>query len=405
LQLLEQAVARQYARPPVRYIGIMDNPRLNPDVLLSPVENGYIAYDAALDRLHELNPVAALIIELCNGNRDVPEIRALAAPFVPEDKTGEIDKWIDGAVAAGLLVRDGVPESGKVMDAERLSELAAHLREYGKIQPAYLCARRMVELAPDDAEAWCSMAELAHIVGQREQARIGYEKYLKSHPEDAEVRHILTALRDEATPARVPDECIQQLYKKFSAFYESNMVETLDYRAPERLGKLLQGVLGEQCGFRVLDLGCGTGLSGLALKPRAAHLTGVDLSPEMVEKARTRGIYDQLEVAEITCWLAQNSDDYDLIVACDTLIYFGELTPVMQGARSRLKDGGVFAFSVERGDKKPYRLTDSGRYAHTRDHIEEAVAGANLHLLQLDEGFLRMEYGNDVIGLFAAVQK
>ena len=304
----------------------MDNPRLNPGsvTILSPRRKRlYIAYNAALDRLHELNLVAALIIELCNGNRDVPEIRALAAPFVPEDKTGEIDKWINGAVTAGLLVRDGAPGSGKVMDTERLSELAAHLRENGKIQPAYLCARRMVELAPDNAEAWCSMAELAHIVGQREQARIGYEKYLKSHPEDAEVRHILTALRDEAPPVRVPDECIQQLYKKFSAFYESNMVETLDYQAPERLGKnCFRSVLGEQGGFRVLDLGCGTGLSGLALKPRAVRLTGVDLSPEMVEKARTRGIYDQLEVCEITCWLAQNSDDYDLIVACDTLDLF-----------------------------------------------------------------------------------
>jgi predicted TPR repeat methyltransferase len=383
----------------------MDNLRLNPDVLLSPVENGYIAYDAALDRLHELNPVAALITELCNGKRGVAEIRALAAPFVPEGKTGEIDKWIDGAVAAGLLVRDGAEGSGKVMDAEGLSELAAHLREYGKIQPAYLCARRMVELAPDDAQAWCSMAELAHIVGQREQARIGYEKYLDAHPEDAEVRHILTALRDEAPPARVPDACIQQLYKKFSAFYESNMVETLDYQAPERLGKLLQDVLGERDGFRVLDLGCGTGLSGLVLKPRAAHLTGVDLSPEMVEKARTRGIYDRLAVAEITSWLAQNSDDYDLIVACDTLIYFGDLAPVMRAVRTRLKEGGVFAFSVERGDKKPYRLTDSGRYAHTQDHIADAAQGAKLALLRLDEGYLRMEYGNEVTGFFTALQK
>jgi predicted TPR repeat methyltransferase len=384
----------------------MTNPRLNPNILLSPVESGYLAYDAAQDRLHELNPVAALIAELCNGARTIAAVRAMAAPFVPEGSSGEIDKWIEGAITAGLLIQDNdVSGKGKMMGAAELSGLASHLRDYGKIQTAYLCARRVVELSPDDSEAWCAMAELAHIVGQRDQARIGYEKYLQSNPQDAEVRHILTALRDEAPPARVPDACIQQLYKKFSAFYESNMVDTLDYQAPERLGELIQAVLGDRGGLKVLDLGCGTGLSGLRLKPRALHLTGVDLSPEMVEHARDRAIYDHLDVAEITGWLADCKTRYDLIVACDTLIYFGDLAPVVQAARNRLTENGVLAFSVERGGVHPYQLTDSGRYAHHKDMITALAADAGMQLLRLDEGYLRMEYGNEVIGLFAAMRK
>ena len=105
-------------------------------------------------------------------------------------------------------------------------------------------------------------------------------------------------------------------------------------KRPQRLEELLEGVLGERGGLRVLDLGCGTGLSGLNLKPWAAHLTGVDLSPEMAEKARARAIYDRLEVAELTGWLAQNQDYYDLIVACDTLIYFGDLEAVMKAVQN-----------------------------------------------------------------------
>jgi predicted TPR repeat methyltransferase len=384
----------------------MTNPRLNPDVLLSPVETGYIAYDTARDRIHELNAVAALIAELCNGKRNVTAVRALAAPFLPEGRTAEIDKWIEGAVAAGLLVQgDSRQESGKMMDAGALFGLSARLRENGKVQTAYLCARRVVELAPDNGEAWCAMAELAHIVGQREQARIGYEKYLQAFPQDAEVRHILTALRDEAPPARVPDECIRQLYSSFSAFYENNMVDTLGYQGPERLGDLLRTLLDERRDLRVLDLGCGTGLSGLSLKPWAAHLTGVDLSPEMVEKARARKLYDRLDVAEITSWLERNREQYDLIVACDTLIYFGDLAPVMRAVRERLKDGGYLALSVERGEHAPYRLMDSGRYVHHKDHIAAAARGADLRLLRVEEGFLRMEYGHEVIGLFAVMRK
>ncbi|HWC62248.1 MAG TPA: methyltransferase [Rhizomicrobium sp.] len=379
------------------------NPRLNPDVLIAPVENGYIAYDAGRDRLHELNMIAALITELCNGERSLPELRAMAAPFVPADKTDEIDRWIEGAVEAGLLVRGGQAGGGQMMDAGALAGLSARLREHGKIQPAYLCARRVVELSPDDAEAWCAMAELAHIAGRRDQARIGYEKYLESNPSDAEVRHILTALRDEAPPGRVPDACIQQLYRNFSAFYENNMVETLGYEGPERLGKVLEPLLGSRGDLAVLDLGCGTGLSGVMLKGRARHLTGVDLSPEMADKARARAIYDRLDVAEITQWLAQDSASYDVIVACDTLIYFGDLEPVMKAVKPRLKDKGLFAFSVERGDSG-YRLTDSGRYVHARDHIAAAARQAGFTLLRMEEGFLRMEYGKDVTALFAVLR-
>ena len=52
----------------------------------------------------------------------------------------------------------------------------------------------------------------------------------------------------------------------------------------------------------------------------------------MVERARKRNIYDSLETAEITAWLArQPSQRYDVIAICDTLIYFGDLRQVLPG--------------------------------------------------------------------------
>ena len=69
--------------------------------MLSPVEGGYVAYDPARDRLHRLNPIAALLAELCDGSRMSEAIRELAGP-VPEGQAGEIDRWIDDGVKAGL---------------------------------------------------------------------------------------------------------------------------------------------------------------------------------------------------------------------------------------------------------------------------------------------------------------
>ncbi len=134
-------------------------------------------------------------------------------------------------------------------------------------------------------------------------------------------------------------------------------------------------------------------------------MVGIDLSPEMLELARARNIYEQLEVAEITAWLERSADRFDLIAACDCLIYFGDLSPVVKAAANRLNPGGVFVFTMERGDRRPFHLSDSGRYTHHPEHVREAAEAAGLTVARLDEAFLRMEYGAEVMGLFAALTK
>src|SRR5262249_19419134 len=163
------------------------------------------------------------------------------------------------------------------------------------------------------------------------------------------VRHIMTALQDGPAPSRVPDDCIQQLYSRFSSFYEKNVCDDLGYRGPEQLRSHVDSVIGARTGLDVLDLGCGSGLAAVSFKPRAATLIGVDLSPEMVELARARNLYDRLEVAEVTEWLARAQQQrlkFDLILACDCFIYFGDLGQVAVPASKLLRPGGVFAFTV-----------------------------------------------------------
>jgi predicted TPR repeat methyltransferase len=384
----------------------MPNPRINPVVLLSPVEEGYVAYDPALDQLHHLNPAAALLMELCDGSRSVDDIRAMVGSLMPAGKVAEIDRWIDEATNAGLLLADGRDAAQRrELTSVELHTLAKRLREMGKVQTAFLCGKRAVELKPDDWSAWYDLGETALCVGRRDEARAAYQRYFGAHPEDAEIEHLLTALRDDTPPPRTSDRAIQHIYKTFAASYESRMLEDLKYVGPERIEDLVRFALGDQDGLSILDLGCGSGLAGVIMKRRAAELVGVDLSAEMIELAQARKIYDRLEVAEITGWLEQGREVFDLIVSSDCLIYFGDLNRIVNAAAKRVKKGGLFAFSLERGARYPFHLTDTGRYTHSADHVRDVATNAGLDVMRLDESFLRMEYGVEVTGLFVLLRQ
>src|SRR3546814_9485717 len=54
-----------------------------------------------------------------------------------------------------------------------------------------------------------------------------------------------------------------------------------------------------QAQFRILDLGCGTGLSGVPFRSYASRLDGIDLASGMIENAARRGSYDTLTQGEI----------------------------------------------------------------------------------------------------------
>ena len=107
------------------------------------------------------------------------------------------------------------------------------------------------------------------------------------------------------------------------------------------------------------------------LRPYARRLTGVDLSPAMVEQARQRQIYDALIVGELTAHLAAGTERYDLIASADTLVYFGDLRPLLAAAAQALRPGGLLVFTVEKAGPgvpagRGFFLQHHGRYCHAR---------------------------------------
>jgi len=384
----------------------MPNPRLNPVILLAPAGEGFVAYDPAADLLHTLNPVAALLADLCDGSRSPRELEEMVAPLLPENSGRAVENWLAQAAASGLLVTEPPDYSTRERARMELRHALFAARRLDDTSPAealYRRAQKAVAADPADGDSWHAIGKIAQLLGRREEACAAYRCYLDGHPEDGEAAQILVALDNASPPPRASDQAVRRIYSRFAANYEARMRGELKYVGPERLWAEVESVIGERAGLRVLDLGCGSGLMGPCARARAAELVGIDLSPEMVELALARGLYDQLEVAEITAWLGGGGGAFDLILCCDTLIYFGDLTPVMRDAASRLAPGGVFAVSMERGDN-PFRLSpETGRYSHHPDHLRAAAAAAGLAVAALAEDFLRLEYGQEVTGLYAVL--
>ena len=142
---------------------------------------------------------------------------------------------------------------------------------------------------------------------------------------------------------------------------------------------------------------------GAAVRPWARHLSGVDLSPLMLEQARQRGVYDQLIQAELTSFLQTERHLFDVIVCADTFIYFGALSPAFAGAYRCLKQGGHFIFTVEHNDEQAfdddYVLLPHGRYSHGEKYVRRCVEDAGMKVVDVKQTIIRRELRDAVAAL------
>lgn len=348
------------------------------------------------------NEAAALVLELRDGSDSAADICSRLVPHL-DDGADTSTQWIPFAIGEDWL-QLADPDRATPRPPE-FSAAAAHLRNQGQVRAALVCQEYATALQPQSSSDWCALGELAHINGRRERAREAYQAYLSFEPDDAEVRQIFRALSDEVPPPRAPDEFVRQLYARFANFYDQNMREELVYQGPALISEVLEQFLGDADELDVVELGCGTGMVGRQLRSCARWLTGIDLSPDMIAQAGGSDIYDELVTAEITSWLATNQADYDLVVSCDTLIYFGDLRQVIIPAAEHLNPGGWIAITVEKGAVAPFSLADTGRYCHTEQHVREVAEEAGLTVVSLQEDFLRNEYGRPVTGIIALLQR
>jgi predicted TPR repeat methyltransferase len=196
---------------------------------------------------------------------------------------------------------------------------------------------------------------------------------------------------------------VQTLYDDMASAFEHKLVDNLGYRGPwillEMVEDFLQDSHGLPSSWRILDMGCGSGLVGRVFSKFVSNhavengisgelaviqdeeslyldlqrllfsvpplTVGVDVSEAIAKVCISNGGYQKVFVGDLrvflraACTVCAQSDAqdrrFDLIAAADTFIYIGILGTVFAQVLQVIKLGGFFVFSVEDLDSSPFK--------------------------------------------------
>jgi predicted TPR repeat methyltransferase len=265
-------------------------------------------------------------------------------------------------------------------------------------------ALAVFDKAPGLAEAWLGRARALRRLNRPQEAVVAYRQALAKGGDAEVIAYYLASLGAAPTPVAAPRRLVSAIFDRYSDRYDQHLVGALKYRTPDLLfDAIVHSVPARD--LDILDLGCGTGLLGARLRPLARTLTGVDISPNMLEVARRRQIYGELACGELIEFMQTQTKEFDLAVAADVLVYIGDLSPVFQHVRRALRKGGIFGFSVEAGEGQDFVLRSTLRYAHPAAYLRKLSDHHGFVLETVERRVLRQEDGNDVVGHLAVLRR
>ena len=260
----------------------------------------------------------------------------------------------------------------------------------GQIPDAIDTLEALIKDNPNDALLFNMIGGCYVSLGQPDMAVKNYEQALAIKPDYAVPQHMLNALTGN-TSTEPPKEYVKNLFDDYAERFDDSLIKQLGYKLPFLMKELILKLDPPRNKFeKVIDLGCGTGLTGKELRDISNNLTGIDISSNMVAKTRELDVYDRLIVGDIVDILSSSKEKYDLFIALDVFIYVGELTKIFKTVRQCCNKNALFIFSIETQEEDGYSLLKSARYAHSDDYILN-ISSDGFKVIDSQEVSLRKE--------------
>lgn len=284
-----------------------------------------------------------------------------------------------------------------VIEADHITEVGRSLLFHGDYKRAESFFARALALHDDCLDAHWLLGECHSHGGSREKALMHYRRCLEIEPDHRGPAFMIAALGEGQSPERAPDDYVTSFFDWYADHFDDHLTTNLKYVGPERVATALREAVpqGVEC---ALDLGCGTGLAGVAAKGLAERLIGVDLSSEMLKHAETTGVYEELIEADLDTALKRLADSsVNAAFAADVLVYVGALEALFAELARVLTPGGVFIATFETNQTdESWELSESGRYLHSDSYLRQVSAEFGLGRYSMSELVLREEYGEPV---------
>ncbi|MBU1162598.1 MAG: tetratricopeptide repeat protein [Proteobacteria bacterium] len=283
-------------------------------------------------------------------------------------------------------------------DPQGHNRLGIILINQGKLFEGITAFLRAISLSPGYAEAYHNLGNALAAQNEPEKALAAFEEAKKLNPTNETAHHMVNALSGRQSPYP-PRNFVRKLFDQYAPFFERHL-NALTYQAPENLKAALEKSCNINPFFHnAIDLGCGTGLSGLAFVCITERLSGIDISANMIEKAARKKIYDELITGDI-CQVLQSRhwQQYDLFIAVDVLAYIGRLEKLFRTVRNKATDSASFIFTTESCRGSDYLLMETGRYAHSRSYISKLCRRYDFILSSCEEIRIRKDRGKWIMG-------
>jgi len=188
---------------------------------------------------------------------------------------------------------------------------------------------------------------------------------------------------DEAYSVKTPEDN-RRLYAKWAATYESSFVDAKQYRYPKAIAEVFNNVVAPV--KRVLDIGTGTGLTGMYVSRLRSELAidGMDISPEMLAQAKLKTledgsvVYRALYERDLTQAALNENEPYEALFSSGTFTH-GHLGPeCLRNLLPLLANDGWLVVGVNN------EHFDARGFADELDSLVAAGAIASPEILRID---------------------
>lgn len=259
--------------------------------------------------------------------------------------------------------------------------------------------KQALALRPNDGAAFRGLGQAQLDMGNRSDALKSFRKTLSILPYDQYAAHMIAALSGEVN--KLSSGYVPDLFDTYANTFDEHLTGTLAYRLPEVIRETILAEASGRQFHALLDLGCGTGLAGVALKNLVTSMDGIDISPKMTRKAAERGVYRHLRTGDAVSILESDAElagPYDLVTAADVFIYFGSLEATFAAVARALAPGGLFAFSVESATGDELMIRSTGRFSHPAPYIHRLASQHGFDVLVQRDMPIRQERNEPIPG-------